>query len=675
MKKIDLHIHTIKTISDADFVFDLPSLKSYMEFCDLDAVAITNHNVFDEQQYKEISESLPRVVLPGIEINLDGGHLLLYTNPFDTADFAIKCREVQRLIRHDIDSISVGTLQAIYGDLSKYLLIPHYEKSPAVPDEAISQLKSFIFAGEVTSPKKFIYCQKNPGRLTPVYFSDCRASTDLNRNRPMRHTYLSCGEITISAINNALKDKSKVSLSRNEGASLFQVLDDGTEISTGLTVVMGERSSGKSYTLERILKSVENPKYIKQFQLVARDEEQDKARFSELLSSSHSLFSQEYLKEFQIVIADMINVDIVANESKITDYLETLKKNASEVERQDSFSKCILFREEGFSIDDLKGLKALIESVRHLIENIDFRSIIDKHINIASLKALIVELMNEYSRRDEENRKKVWVNEIIHDVKLRLQLRTSATIIKDVDLYRIATDAVKRKKFDQLVSQLRRPRPIMKSELQSYQLIAKIGDFGGAGELLRQSGIKTAFSSAFAVYNKPYQYLQSLKSIPGLAPANIYELFAKIEYKILNKDGAEVSGGERSEFYLLQEIGNAQQHEILLIDEPESSFDNVFLKNEVNKIIKDISGIMPVVLVTHNSTIGASIMPDYVLHTTKKIVGGAPVYSIYSGHPSDKHLKSTSGEEIKNHDATLKCLEAGQAAYIERKGIYENLEN
>jgi hypothetical protein len=422
-------------------------------------------------------------------------------------------------------------------------------------------------------------------------------------------------------------------------------------------------------------RGAERLQYIKQFALVARDEEQDKARFSELLSSSHSMFSQEYLKELQTVLNDIINVDVLANEAKLNDYLETLKKNASEVERHDSFSKCTLFREEGFPIDDLKGLKTLIESVRHLIENIDFRQIIDKHITLASLKALIVELMTEYCRRDEEIKKKLWVNAVIQDVKQRLQLRTSATIIKDVDLYRVATDAVKRNKFDQLVIQLRRPRIIMKSDLQSFQLIAKIGDYAGAGELLRQSGIKAAFSPAFAVYSKPYQYLQALKGITGLPPAAFYELFAKIEYKILNKEGAEVSGGERSEFYLLQEIGNAQQHEILLIDEPESSFDNIFLKNEVNKILKDISSIMPVVLVTHNSTIGASIMPDYILHATKKVVSGSPVYTIYSGYPGDKYLKSSTSEEIKNHEATLKCLEAGQQAYNERKGIYENLEN
>ena len=46
MKKIDLHIHTIPTISDSQFEFSLDTFKKYAEEAHLDAVAITNHDVF-----------------------------------------------------------------------------------------------------------------------------------------------------------------------------------------------------------------------------------------------------------------------------------------------------------------------------------------------------------------------------------------------------------------------------------------------------------------------------------------------------------------------------------------------------------------------------------------------------------------------------------------------------
>ncbi|HDH01377.1 MAG TPA: hypothetical protein ENG80_06175, partial [Nitrospirae bacterium] len=60
--------------------------------------------------------------------------------------------------------------------------------------------------------------------------------------------------------------------------------------------------------------------------------------------------------------------------------------------------------------------------------------------------------------------------------------------------------------------------------------------------------------------------------------------------------------------------------DILLIDEPESSFDNMFLRSDVNEIMRDISKSMPVMVVTHNSTVGASIGADYLVYASKKLV-------------------------------------------------------
>ena len=171
------------------------------------------------------------------------------------------------------------------------------------------------------------------------------------------------------------------------------------------------------------------------------------------------------------------------------------------------------------------------------------------------------------------------------------------------------------------------------------------------------------------------KYLQKLKSIETLPKAEYYRYFTKIQYLLFNRDGFEASGGERSEFNLLEEIRDAQQYDMLLIDEPESSFDNLFLKNRVNEMIKAISKNVPVVLVTHNSTVGVSIKPNYLLYTKKEVVGGKIEYCIYSGFPTDQTLKSTDGKSLRNIDVTMDCFEAGKQAYDERGKVYEDLEN
>lgn len=162
----------------------------------------------------------------------------------------------------------------------------------------------------------------------------------------------------------------------------------------------------------------------------------------------------------------------------------------------------------------------------------------------------------------------------------------------------------------------------------------------------------------------------------GVEDASLYKFFIKIESITLNNDGFVVSGGERSEFNLIHEIKDATKYDLLLIDEPESSFDNNFLNQEINLIIKHISTLMPVVVVTHNSTVGASIKPNYLAITKKSLEDNNFIYRIYTGYPSDKELLSADGKKIENHETLLSCLEAGLDAYNKRKEqAYDILKN
>lgn len=207
-------------------------------------------------------------------------------------------------------------------------------------------------------------------------------------------------------------------------------------------------------------------------------------------------------------------------------------------------------------------------------------------------------------------------------------------------------------------------------------MVANVGPFTGAGELGAAIRRQIAFSNAFKVYDNPYEFLQELKSIGGqLEQADFSKCFVKIGYQILNKDGFGASGGERSEFFLLDAIEGANEHEMLLIDEPESSFDNNFLNEDVNAIIKDLSRKMPVVVVTHNNTVGASIKPDYLLCTKKELEDKRLSWRTYAGYPTSKVLTSPDGKSVKTWDVLMGNLEAGSAAYEERRQSYENLRD
>lgn len=674
MKKIDLHIHTVRTFSDRGFEFSIDTFKRYVADGKLDAVAVTNHDMFDAEQFQLIKDALPIVVFPGIEINVDAAHVLVIARPTDVDDFKTKTAEVSRRITKPGDSISVDALVAIFGDLDNYLVIPHYDKRPAITGETLDKLMPHISAGEVDSAKKFVRNVKDPAKPTPVLFSDSRMAVNFT-SLPTRQTFVDCGDVTLEALKACLKDKAKVALSERDGNKLWQVFDDGQQLSTGLNVLIGARSTGKSYTLDRISNEVRNTKYIRQFQLVQHDSDNDEREFTTSVERRRSIVMDQYLAGLKRVLDGVIKVDLEANDRRVSEYVTTLLRSADETDKRDAFSNTALFDEVEFSVENPENLEKLIRSVQHLIENIEYRPIIEKHVERAALKRLARELIELIRAQSAEEIRKKVVNELVRDIKHGLSFHTSASQVLDVDLYNVSLDRRKVARFSEIVESIRKDKVVSEETLQGFKVEVRCGPFSGAGEVKTVNKTRAAFSDAFKKYKDPYAYLGELKINEDVAPADYYKLFAKVSCRILNKDGYAVSGGERSEFRLLHEISDARNYDLLLIDEPESSFDNLFLKSEVNQILKSLSETMPVVVVTHNSTVGASIGADYLLFTTKIIENGEARYRIYSGHPTNKTMKSTDGQAIASYETLLDSLEAGVQTYEKRKEAYEAIKD
>ena len=674
MKKIDLHIHTVSTISDRAFVFSIDTFKRYVREAKLNAVAVTNHDVFDADQFRRIKDELDTTVFPGIEVNVEKGHLLVITRPDDIDDFERKTALVTQRISRMGDSISVEELRKIFGDLHNYLVIPHYDKGPSIAGETLEKLRPYVVAGEVDSAKKFVRNIKDQTKLAPVLFSDSRMMTDLER-LPTRQTFVDCGEVTLDALKSCLQDKGKVALSERDGNRLWQVFDDGQQLSTGLNVLIGPRSTGKTYTLGQISKAIKSVKYIEQFSLVQQNEAIYEKEFKTNVERRRSTFVDQYLAGLKRVLDDVMRVDLGASEREVNSYVETLLRSAEDADRRDVFSKATLFDEVEFPIGNADTLHKLIDSVRQVIENLEYRPIIEKHVELGALKRLARELIELLWSKLLDIEKKRVANGLVKEIKKGLKIHTAAVQVQDVDLYAVAMDRKRIARFSEMVGCLKKESVIFQDTLQGFRIEARKGAYSAASEIKAASGTKLAFSDALRKYGSPYDYLRELMQLESLPRADLYKLFTKISYRILNKDGHEVSGGERSEFRLLQEIADAQNYDLLLIDEPESSFDNLFLKGEVNQILKSISETMPVVVVTHNNTVGASVGADYLLYTTKELEDGVPRYRIFSGYPTDKKLFSVDGSAINSHQTLMNSLEAGADTYERRRQSYEAVKD
>ncbi|MDB1122233.1 hypothetical protein [Vibrio algarum] len=675
MKKIDLHVHTVCTISDPAFEFSLDTLKCYVETTRLDCIAITNHNVFRRQQFTKIVDSIDCTVLPGIEVDLEGGISLL-SPPNSLDKFENSCTLVEKDIPDSNTSITYERFTEIFGDLNEYILIPHIEKSPSLNRNTLRKLEGYIDCGEVQSVKKFLYAINQKSTYAPVLFSDFRAKKG-TITFPPRFTYVDIGDVDFVTLKQLLRDRDRLSLSEDEGNKFFQVLDNGLQISTGLNVILGQRSSGKSYTLDKIVENANEDKikYIKQFELLEKSDSDDESRFQSKVKDSKKSYIDEYLKEFKAVVDDVVDIDLDYSSKTVDSYLTSLKKFAFNKDRHDSFSATKMFSEVQFKTQNLKPLEDLLAATRLLIENQTYRSTIDKNVNISGLKSLFIDLAKEYQHQYKINAQKIFVNSIIKDTKAHLNVRSATDPVSEVDLYSVAIDKMKVDKFSMITEYLKHEKSETVDTLQGFSVVAKKAAFKGASGLREVNRNIGSFMSVYENYEKPYKFLRSLISNDSVSESDYYKFFCNISYEVQNALGDKVSGGERSEYRLLQSIDDAHKYDMLLIDEPESSFDNVFLLGKVNQLIKDLSKHMPVIIVTHNSTVGASIKPDYLLFTQKQVVDGKSKFSVFTGRPNDKELTDLDNNKHPNYEVLINCLEAGEVPYKGRGESYDALKN
>ena len=679
MKRCDLHIHTVPSVSDRLFTYDKNVLVDYVAKTGLDVIAITNHNLFDYPQFQEIKNALPNtIVLPGIEVDLEKGHILVIANNDDGTLFGFntKCEEVKNLIKTQEDFITYDTFIRIFDDLSRYLLIPHYEKDPKLHKDIIKKFGRNIIAGEVSSVKKFIYMEKEESELTPVYFSDFRVEKGITPDQyPVSHTFFDVDQVNVNTLKLCLMDKTKVSLTSEKGVKLFQIFPNGQMLSTGLNIMFGKRSTGKTYKLNAIANRIDGkPKYIKQFELLNTGKN-DSDQFENDLKVRQENSAEDYLHEFSAIVTDMLKTcSADEDEMKLQKYLEALMSSAQQSDVNDVFSKSKLFNESDFKEQNHDEIKRLIKATLTLLESQLYKPIINKHLPEASLKALLKELIERCRKENIQDQYFKEVNNMIKMVKESLQLKSAAPRIPDIDLFHYFINKKKREVFNQIAIAVKKNKIISTEKAGHFTISVSARPFANATDLKTVGLKQVSLINAFAKYGNPVLYLEELKAA-GVETDRIYKLFAAIDYRILNSSGLPVSGGERSEFNFLQKIKDAILCDILIIDEPESSFDNIFLKNEVNKFIKEMAENMPVIISTHNNTIGGSIKPDYILYTEKKIEADGPHFNIYSGYPTAKALKDVDGKAIENYEITLNSLEAGELAYSERKDIYETLKN
>lgn len=672
MKKIDLHIHTIETTKDTNFTFDLDKMQLYIQISKLDAIAITNHNMFDKEQFNNIKEKVSITVFPGVEVDIENAHMIVIADESALDIFSEQCNQLKEKMENGRRYLSYDEFISIFNNYEQYLLIPHYKKKPALQYDIIKKFGKNITCGEVDSIKKFYTLKKQEDDLVPILSSDVRIKDDLDVF-PTRHTFLDIDDTTLKAVRYGLMDKSKVYITESKNDSEFIFTQDGLVGSTKLNVIIGKRSSGKTHLLEIIKKTFDNCniKYIKQFEIT---EQSGSEKFEEITRRGYETITNEYITPINMLIPNILEIDLEADISELENYHSSLINRAISCERKDVFSKTSLFNEITFDVKTNEELKVLINAIKVLLENETYKEIIENNIKKESLKLLLNKLIIIYRNEQLDVNLKKKVDELLKIIQKNLELKSSVDTIPQIDLYRIIKNRLIANRFNEDFKKIKKESDIFKGDYQRFKIIATKSPYKNVSEMKNGANITTgSFKETFGRYysKDPFKYIKQLKE-DGVALNQLGKTLMEIKYKVINQKGTEISGGEKAEFNLLKELDDAKKYDILLLDEPESSFDNPYIRENINTLIKDISNKTPVFVVTHNNTLGISNKADKIIYTMYN--DKEYKYEVYVGNFTDTMLIDKDGKKIKTYDVIVSCMEAGVEAYEERSKIYENLK-
>lgn len=672
MKKVDLHIHTVPSIKDANFTFDIDKMRLYVQTLKLDAIAITNHNLFDKNQFDEIKNELNITVFPGVEVDLENGHIIVIADVDSLDEFDDQCNLLKEKIVDNKSVITYDEFISIFTNYEEYLLVPHYKKKPAMQQSILKKFGKNITCGEVDNIKKFCVLKKQQDDLVPLLSSDVRIKKDLE-NFPTRFTFLDINDTSLKSIKYALKDKNKVFINESRNDNEFIFTSDGLVASTKLNVIIGKRSSGKTYTLNMIKDTFDTSdvKYIKQFEIT---EKSGQDKFDKITKVEYEKFTNEYISPIANIMPYILEIDLEEDNTKLENYHSSLINRALNSERNDIFSKSSMFNEITFDTKTNNELVELINAIKILLDNDTYKEIIEKNIEKASLEKLLSKFIKIYRNKYLDEKLKNDIDKLIKKIQNKLELKSSIETISQIDFYSIMKDRLIVNRFNEDFNKIKLREKIFEEDYQRFKVVAEKVPYKNVTDMKKGANIDTgALKDLFDKYYKKdtFKYVQELRE-NSVSTDSISKSIIEINYTVINDKGSEISGGEKAEFNLLKELDEAKNYDVLLLDEPESSFDNPYIKENINTLIKDISNKTTVFVVTHNNTLGVSNKADKLIYTMYNNV--EQKYELYIGNFTDSNLKNKDGKSISTYNAIVNCMEAGIDTYEERRKIYENLE-
>lgn len=295
--KVDLHIHSAASIKDGSIVSEntidnLDKLLSGLKREKIDMVSITDHNAFDYQLYEELKKhegKEVKKVLPGVEFDVEFyGNRIHIITIFDDKNYKYieKISGIineNKLDSENKDCYKEKTFKDILKRINTNVLLIAHQKSgiraenqnenlAKVGEELFDEIIGIDYfdavefrSGKVEGILNDYKNEKNLSNLKYITGTDCHiwdVYPQQNRNdkTDIKYSYLKCLP-TFKGLVMALTDAKRIttsffSINRPFIDSLairINGRDKKISLSSGLNVIIGDNSIGKSLILENLL--------------------------------------------------------------------------------------------------------------------------------------------------------------------------------------------------------------------------------------------------------------------------------------------------------------------------------------------------------------------------------------------------------------------------------------
>lgn len=706
MKRIDLHLHTQNIKGDGSKrVINPKDFIQKMRSNDIGICAITNHNYFDIDEFRDIdSNKTDFLLFTGIELDVlmsegkDDRHIIVVGNP-DNAEQFKETFSIEKEKAKDFHFSYDEFIKAIKKfDRDQIIVIPHFldkDKKRNITNEEKESIKKdlsdYIIILEPSKLRSMgIINAHNEFALIGSDIKDWKQyEVEALKLPEMKFSISSYGRFIELA-----KDSKQFVRTVLDGCSRESITVESNPvyIYQNINIIFGGKGSGKTVLLKKYLYPQLTQKGLKVILHEGKDYHDEYENMLESFSKKTNVSASQRTR----IVGDL---DVVLNysEPRISNFVEQVKKycnNTSNGKLVSLIKKTDAIYTKASS-DQQSAITQKYEDDSEQIYNVQQ---INKRIRDAKNKYRL-SLDAELCKLDEELREELinktcevfsinQTDKFLKNLKSIIEKKTG--IVGKPNNYGFAKLVKERRKFiEKSMSVIIDLKRIEETNSK------RIGELPDKGEIFYKVAIKslkydTKKAKQEGFTQRSNDNKKILKKIAGLnvdsfnnineyfaseeKDRDVVELFDQIvikECKVVNNDDNEYrpSDGEESILSITGILQNTD-YDCYLFDEIERGLGNKYVAEFlIPQLIKLRDLNKYVILSTHNANIAIGTLPSQTVYCDYRRDKSKDIY--YQGEMYSNELKGIdSGKSINWEENAIKHLEGGESMFGIRRNVW-----